>query len=229
MTDTTTLPHDEPTAEELAAVSTIRPLEDLPSNWTVKGDPKVLAPTLSALSPSDQQTVRQRAASAEPEAINRALVDFLREKRVEVRLLTGAGEGTTAVERAALSQMASLRDMSTEVARIETELADVVSHRTEYKDGKPVAVPVYRLTGRARSAREARLDEIKHSMALVAGIEGEAEMREAARKDALRMRELRLQVAEREEVKALGEQMLRDERIKAQAETYASFRRHNLG
>lgn len=36
------LPDDEPTPEELRAAGTMRPLEALPSNWTIKGNPRLI-------------------------------------------------------------------------------------------------------------------------------------------------------------------------------------------
>jgi len=227
-TTTTTTTDAEPTAEELAAVSTIRPLADIPSNWVVKSDFKISAPTLAALSPSEQEVVRQRAGSSDGDAINSALIGYLREKQADARISSGAGAGTTAVEHVVLRQAATVRQLNAEVARIEDELADVREHRTEYENDKPVAVPVYRYTGRARIDRETHVNDIKHQIALIAGIEGEAELMEAARADALRARSIREQIAERQEVQALGEKMLRDERIRAQAESYASFRRSNI-
>ncbi|MBB6123247.1 hypothetical protein [Sphingobium subterraneum] len=229
MTDTPhTDPAAEPTAEELAAASYIRPLEELPSNWTVKGDPKILTPSISALSPDDQKVVMERAGSADPEAVHAALITVLREKSVDARLLCGAGEGTTALERTALEQMSNLRQLAKEADRIDAELADVVEHRTEYVDGRPVAVPVYRYNRDARTAREARLDEIRHNMVLIAGIEGQKDLDDAARADVRHARNVRQQLAEREEAKALGEKILRDERIKAQAETYAKHHRQTI-
>jgi len=233
MTDTPIPPNpdDEPTVEELAAASSIRPLDGLPSNWTVKGNPShpgFLTPSISALSPNDQTIVRQRAGSADPEAVQKALLGFLQEKRAEARVLTGAGEGATEAERTALEQMGTMRQLSREAERIEAELADVVEYRNEIIDGQPTPVPVYRYNREGRTAREARLNEIKHEMALVAGIEGERDLERAVRSDVMRTRELNRQFAERAEAKALGEKMLRDERVKAQAETYAKHRRHTL-
>lgn len=231
MTEVTTAPapDDEPTPEEFAAASHIRPLEDLPSNWTVKGNPTILAPTLAALSPDQQAVVLERAGSADPKALDDALRTFLREKSAEARLLTGAGEGATEAERTALDQVSTLRTLSNDAARLEAELADVVEHRTEYQEGKPVAVPVYRHNGDGRTAREASLREVQYRMTLVAGVEGDKELQEAVRRDALRTREINRQLEERAAMKALGEQTLRDERIRAGAENYAQHRRQTLG
>jgi len=224
-------PDEEPTAAEVAAAGTIRPLDQLPSPWVVKGEPAfVSAPTLEALSPADQQTVRQRAGSSRPEAISSALNAFLRERQQEVRIRCGAGDGATETEREALDQMNQLRLMGEESARIEAELAEVREHRTEYDaSGSAMAVPVYALQGSIRSAREARLDEIRETMALVAGIEGEAALQRAARTDAVRIRKLQSDAFELREVERRANEMVREDRINAAARAKAKFLKGNLG
>lgn len=235
MSDTPNTPpssDEEPTAEEVAAAGVMRPLEELPSPWTVKGRPKMIEkPTLSALSPEDRKIVIERAAgSNDPEALNAALQGFLRERSAEFRLKAGAGEGATATEREALSQMNQLRLLSDEHTRIEAELAEVREHRTEYgDDGNPVPVPVYAVQGSGRSAREARMEAIRHEMALIAGVEGEAALQRAARADALRIREFQAAIAERNEIKRRAQDMVREDRINEAARAKARFLKGNLG
>lgn len=218
-------PDEEPTAEELAAASAIRPLEELPSPWTIKGNPRMTSEvSLSALSPADQQAVREAAGTNDPDAIQAALHGFLRQRSVEFRLKAGAGDGATEPEREALSQMNQLRLLGDEFARIETELAEVRSHRTEHDaDGNPVAVPVYALNGALRTSRENRLNEIKHAMSLLAGIEGEAAMQGAVRAQALRTRTLNSQIADQREITRRAHEVARERRINAAAETKAKF------
>ena len=226
MTDETTpLPSDEPTAEEVAVAATVRPLEQLPSPWEVTGNPRILSePTLEALSPADREAVLQRAGSDKPEAISGALKAFLHERSVEVRIRAGAGDGATESEREALSQMNQLRLLSGEVDRLKAELAEVREHRTEHDaNGNPVPVPVYALQGDGRTARQNRLNEIMHEMSLVAGLEGEAAMKRAARADALKARELKQQVEDSREIKRRAHEMAREDRINQAARNRARF------
>ena len=234
MSDTPTIPvspDEEPTVEELAAAATMRPLDQLPSPWVVKGDPAVLsAPTLEALSPADRQAVMNRAGTNDPKAINAALNGFLRERQQDVRIRCGPGEGATATEREALDQMNQLRLMTEEFHRLETELAEVSEHRTEYDaSGNAVPVPVYVLQGDLRSARQARMDQIGEQMTLVAGIQGEAELKRAARVDALRIRKARSDVSDLREIERRAQEMVREERLNEAAKTKAKFLKGNIG
>jgi hypothetical protein len=234
MTDTPTTPatpDEEPTAEELASAAAMRPLDQLPSPWVVKGEPALIsAPTLEALSPADRQSVLSRAGSNDPKAINAALNSFLRGRQQDVRIRCGPGEGATATEREALDQMNQLRLMTEEYHKLEAELAEVREHRTEYDaSGKPVPVPVYVLQGSLRSARQARMAEIGEHMSLVAGIQGEAELKRAARADALHIRKVRSEIADRHEIKRRAHNLVREERLNEAARTQAKFLKGNLG
>jgi hypothetical protein len=225
-------PDEEPTAAEIKAAGVIRSLDQLPSPWVVKGEPTVVIrePTLEALSPADQQTVIKNAGSTDPTAVSRALNAFLRDRSAEVRIRCGAGDGATETEREALDQMNQLRLLTEESHRLETELADVREHRTEYDaNGNPVPVPVYALQGDLRSSRQHRLDEIREEMALVAGIQGEAALQRAARADALRIRKLNSEAFEVREIERRANEMVREDRINEAARTKAKFLKGNVG
>jgi hypothetical protein len=231
LNDTTPTPIDEPTAAELAAAGTIRPLDQIPSPWTVKGNPPIISqPSLDALSPADQQAVLERAGSSDPTALQKALLGFLQDRQSELRIRCGPGEGASETERVALCQVNRTRLLTEEAKKIEAELEDVISHRTEYDEvGKPHAVPVYRAQGSTRTALMARLDQINHEMLQVAGIDGQAELERATRADAMAARELRRQSEENTEAKRRAEEMLREERINERARTYAKHQRHVIG
>lgn len=221
-------PAEEPTPQEIAAAGVIRPLEELPSPWQVKGNPRMIEePTLAALSPEDRQKVIQNASrSNDPDALNVALHGFLRERSAEFRLKAGAGEGATATEREAISQINQLRLLSEEHSRLEAELAEVREHRTELDaHGNPVAVPVYALQGASRAAREARMNEIRHQQALIAGVQGEEALKRAAREDAIRIREVRAAIADRDEIERRAHEIVREDRLNAAAAAKAKFLR----
>lgn len=229
--NTTPLPSDEPTVAELAAAGAIRPLDQLPSPWTVKGEPAILSqPTLDALSGADQKVVLERAGSNHPDAISKALDGFLRERQREFRIRCGPGEGATATEREALDQMNQLRLLTEEAHRIKAELVDVREHRTEYdENGQPKPVPVYTIQGSLRSAKQSRLEEIGEYWALIAGVQGEAALARATREDALRARALAAQADDLREIERRAQEMVREERLNAAASQKAKFLKGNVG
>lgn len=230
--DTPPSPDEEPSAEEIAAAGVMRPLEELPSPWTVKGSPAMISePDLGSLSPEDRRTVIDRASgNSDPEALNAALHDFLRERSAEFRIKAGAGEGATETEREALSQMNQLRLLGDEYSRLKAELAEVREHSTEYDDnGNPMAVPVYAEEGASRRGRQFRMDEIKHQMALVAGVQGEAALMRAARSDALRNRQQQVDAYKHREIKRRAHEMVIEDEINAAARTKAKFLKGSVG
>lgn len=234
MTDTLNTPaspDEEPTAAELAAAGTMRPIEQLPSPWIVKGNPAVIsAPTLEALSQADRQTVLSSAGTNDPKAVEAALHGFLKDRQRDLRIRCGPGEGATETERTAMSQINQTRLLVEEYHKLQSELAEVREHRTEVDaNGNAVAVPVYVLQGSLRTAREVRMDEITKQTALIAGIQGEAELKEAARVDALRIRKTRQDVADVREIERRAHEMVRNERLDNAAKTKAKFLRGNLG
>jgi ERCC4-related helicase len=120
--------------------------------------------------------------------------------------------------------------MTEEYNRLDTELADVSEHRTEYDaNGNAVPVPVYVHQGTGRTAREHRMGEIKHQMALLAGVEGEAAMKRAARKDVLKAREITRQLTDSREIERRAHELAREDRINEAARTKAKFLHGNLG
>jgi hypothetical protein len=215
-------PDAEPTREELEAASVMRPLAELPSPFSIVGHPRLPEPSITALSPDDQKAVREVAGSTDPEAVQAALLTFLQERSVAFRIRAGAGDGASAPEREALSQINQLRLLTEEFARLDAELAEIVEHRTEYDDsGNAVPVPVYAFQGSLRTAREARKAEVQHQMGLLAGMEGEAAMERAVRDEVLNQRQRKAQIEEQREVARRAHQIASERRINAAAEARA--------
>lgn len=219
------LPEDEPTEDELAAASAMRPIEELPSAWTVRGNPRMLAePTLKALSPEDQQTVREAAGSSDPDAIQSALISFLRDKQAQSRIMYGAGNGATEPERAALEVMNQVRLYQAEAASIEAELAEVAEAKIEQdENGEQFAVPVYRVQGNRRTASERRLAELRVEISRLSGVDGEAAIKRAIREEALKQRAVKAQIQEREEINRRAHSMAAEKRINEAAANKARF------
>jgi len=224
-TNTTPLPSDDITPEELAEASRIRSLEEVPSNWTVKGEPtgRIFTVSIDALKPEDRKTVYDRAGAGADEAkVQATLMDFLRAKRGEARIIAGAGEGATEVEQEALSQMKQVMDLSREFDRVNAELNEISRYdQGRDADGNPVAVPVLRLEGEARDRRQHRLAEIVQAIDRIEGAEGKKALEEAANREALQRKAIRAQIEDAAEVKRRAEAMVREERINARAATRA--------
>jgi hypothetical protein len=71
--------------------------------------------------------------------------------------------------------------------------------------------------------------EIAHEMALIAGIQGEAALKRAAREDAIRARELKAAAFERDEIERRARELVREDRINAAAQSKAKFLKGTLG
>lgn len=236
MTNTPTNPvpadtDNEPTAAEMDAFNRFAEA-DIPSNVSIVGDPlaRVSEPTMAALSPEDQQTVRERARSSDPDAISRALYGFLQEKRRETLIKIGAGEGATETQRTMLEQANTVRLLKQSIDRIEERLAEIAGHGTVTdEDGTTRAVPIYSVQGDQRTAHEAEKERLLYQMALIAGVQGDRELREANRKDALKARETQAQLAEHREIARRARQVASEDRINRAAEQRAKFLKSNLG
>lgn len=236
MSDNTNQPatdsSDEPSQAELDSFNNFDPIRDIPSPVEVVGNVRLAGNvTMSSFSPQQQEAILQRAGNDRSEkSLQTAIHSYLLDQRRELLIRGGAGEGATQTQRTMLEQANRVRQLSADIARIDKALADVVSHRTEIgEDGTPVAVPVYQVQGDNRSAFEAEKRRLEHEMVLIAGIEGERQITEANRADALAVREAKARVAEFREAEALAAKIARDERIQRMAQTKAKFRQdHNL-
>lgn len=218
---TTPLPSDDLTPAEIAEASRIRPLDEIPSNWTVKGEPTaaIFTPSIEALSPADRKIVYERAgAGADAAKVQSTLIGFLHEKRGEARIAAGAGPDATEVEHEALSQVQQVRELSRELDRISEELSDIARYdQGRDADGNPVAVPVLRLEGEARTRRQHRLAEIVQAIDRIQGEEGQRALEEAAKREAMKRRALLTQQEDAAEVQRRAETMVREDRINARA------------
>lgn len=220
---------DEPTAEEMDAFNNFSPL-DIPSPVQVIGQPRIATePTLASFSPQQQQEILARAGGSSPEEISAAIQPYLLEKRRELLIKGGAGEGATETQRTMLEQANRVRLLNEGIQRIDAELGAVLRHDTVTgEDGTVRAVPVYQHQGDARTAREAERDRLAHEMVLIAGLQGVRELTEANRRDAIRARDMTAQVEEQREITRRADQLAREERINRAAEQRAKFRRDNL-
>jgi hypothetical protein len=226
----TPLPSDDLTPAEIAEASRIRPLEEIPSNWTVKGEPTaaIFTPSVDALSPADRKIVFDRAGAGADEAkVQSALMGFLHEKRGEARIAAGAGPDATEVEQEALSQLQQVRDLARELTQIEQELAEVARYdHGRDADGNPTAVPVLRLDGEARTRRQHRMAEIVQAIDRIEGQEGAKALKEAAKREAMKRRALLTQQEDAAEIQRRAEMLVREDRINARAASRARMLRN---
>ena len=224
-TDTPISPEDEPTKEEIEAAKVMRPLAELPSPFTIKGNPRLTSEvSLKALSPEDAKAVREAARSADPDDVKEALFGFLRSRSEQFRIMAGTGEGASETEREALSLANQQRLYSEEYLRLEAELAAVGEGRVETDaNGEQFLVPVPVLQGSQRTWREARMRELAAAMTSVAGIEGEVAMERAARTEALNRRKVKIQIEDQQEATRRAHQKAREKRIEEAAAAKAKF------
>ncbi len=226
----TPLPSADFTPEELAEASAMRPLEAVPSNWTVKGDPSFtkFTPSVEALAPTDQKAVRQLAGpNATGEQLQSALMGFLQNKRIEARIIAGAGPDATEPEREALEQLGQIRELAREHGKLQAELADVARYENGFDaDGNPIAIPVLRFQGEAVTIRTHRMAEIAQAVTDLEGDRGKKAMEEAVRREAANRREQRTRLEEAAEVERRAEAMVREERVEARAKTRANMLRN---
>ena len=226
----TPLPSVEFTPEELAEASAMRPLDAVPSNWIVKGDPSFtkFTPSVEGLAPADQKAVRELAGpNATGEQLQSALMGFLQNKRIEARIIAGAGPDATEPEREALEQLGQMRELVREHGKLQAELGEVVRYEnSKDADGNPIAIPVYRYQGEAHARRTHRMAEIVNAITDLEGDRGKKAMEEAVRREAEKRRQLRTQVEEAAEVDRRAEAMVREERVNARAAIRANMLRN---
>jgi len=223
---TTAAPSDEPTQAEMDAFNNFDPIHDIPTSTQIVGDVRInSAPTMASFSPEQQQQIRERMGNSNSEtSANAAIHSFLLDQKRNFLIKAGAGEGATQTQRTMLEQARRVGDLSDEIKRIDTALGEVVRHDTVTDpDGTVRAVPLYVKQGEARRGFEARKAELVHEMALIAGIQGEKELKDANRTDALNVRAARQQVEEFREAEAMAKQISRDNRVRRMAESKARF------
>lgn len=227
---TTPLPSTDFTPEELAEASSMRPLEAVPSNWTVSGDPAFtkFTPKVEGLAPADQKAVRELAGpNATEEQLQSALMGVLQNKRIEARIIAGAGPDATEPEREALEQLGQMRELVREHGKLQAELGEVARYENgKDADGNPIAVPVLRYQGDAHTRRTQRMAEIVQAITDLEGARGAKAMEEAVRREATKRRELRTRIEEAAEVERRAEAMVREERVNARAATRANMLRN---
>lgn len=229
MTDNTATPaapSDEPTQAEMDAFNRFDPIHDIPSPIQLVGNVKLTStPTMASFSPEQQVQIRERMGNNHSEASTSAAIhSFLLDQRRNLLIKGGAGEGATQTQRTMLEQARRVGDLNDEIARIDAALNEVVRHDTVTDpDGTVRAVPVYQKQGEARRGFEARKIELAREMALIAGVQGDKELKDANRADALNVRAARQQIDEFQEAEALAKKIARDGRVQRMAETKARF------
>jgi hypothetical protein len=221
-------PDEEPTAEELAEAAKIRPASEFPSPWKVDAfAPRsaFLTPSIEALSPADQKAVRSNARSTNPEDLQASLMAFLQERSTDLRVRCG-GEGLTETEITASELDQRSREITAELNRLQEELM-AVDHYNTGKDahGNPVAVAVPKIAPNSEKHRAlyAHMDELARELASLGGAEGDRQLAEAARREALKRRGLQQQIADVAEVDRRAQEIARNRRLDAAAQAKARF------
>ncbi|MEQ7872527.1 hypothetical protein ABDK56_00760 [Sphingomonas sp. ASV193] len=230
MTDNTITPAapvEEPTPAEIAEAGKLRPLESLGSVWVQKGpatNEPFTTPTADAFDPETRDRIR-REAQGDPKAEARLVAEEVRSKSRQARLIIGAAD-MTAAEAEALDQRNNIRLIDEESVRLNAELMAVDGYITvQGPNGEPFPEPVLAIAEGSQRylAMKARLNELAAQRSLIMGREGQKALDEAAKKDAIRNREIKSQIEDRKEIDRRASEIARERRLNAAAETKAKF------
>ena len=228
MTNSTTSPAapvEEPTAAEIVEAGKLRPLESLGSVWVQKGpatNTPFSTPTIEAFDPATRDRIRQEA-QGDPQAEARLVAAEERSKSLQARMMIGAAD-LTATESETLDQLNTMRQLDEESARIEAELMRVDRWTTvQGPNGDPLPEAVFAIPegSQRHLTMKARLQELAHQRSMITGREGQKALAEAAKRDAIRNRELKAQVEDRKEIDRRAAEIARERRINAAAEAKA--------
>jgi hypothetical protein len=235
---------DNATAHQIASKD---PVRDLQGPVSLIGGDNVRLPStlpLTALSPEMQAPILQKLQGVPPSARAateaQLVAETLHGNSLNLRIMAGGGDNADPYTAEKLSMANEVRLLDQEWLRIETELADVVRWEPvrdpdtgeivrDPATGEPRSVPITAVQGDRRKAMEAEARRLKAKIEDLQGRGGEHRRREAMKRAVAAENEIKRQLAEDAEAKAMGDQMNRDERIKARAEIYAKHRRSNIG
>lgn len=193
---------------------------------------------ISGLSPEHQREAHARLAGlspAEAAAKESAVVaSVIRDKITPHTFASGLSDDALPHHREVNEIRLEIRDAEREVAKISEDLAEVVRYdtTTDPATGKPVAVPVMKLTGERemgalnrRAALMRKLDSLCSTDGKI-GHEADRRLKKAKFDSVQLLKKREEEAADNAAAKALAAKMLRDEKIEAQAKSLANMRRN---
>jgi len=227
-------PEDQHIADGILALDPFRDVPgtvELPDGWT----PPPLK--LTALPPERQRAVADKLERIPPghRAAREAefVADEVRAMLPRIRVQTGLGAGASEYHREQVLIAGQYADLLRKADAIATELEEIARYETKVDPvtGEAVPVPVYAVQGeRAQAYEDQRQDYLRQARLLAAddgtpGIEGRKRLATALAQSVTAAKALQQQVEEATEANKLADTMVRDERIKARAESLARMRR----
>lgn len=227
---------DDPADNAIAhSIASKDPVRDLAGPMKITGGsmPNLSAPTLAALPPAMRAPIEQQLAKVAPAGRaaeeTRLITEALVRNSASVRVAAGGGEGTDPYWREVLSQEHELGQLRARLNKIDIDLADA-TFETVYDEvtGKPAPRAVERIQGDRRKALEAEVLHLQAHIADLNGRGGDLRLKKALGEAVTAQKEAQRQLDEEAEAKRRGDDILKEERINARAQTYAKHRRTNI-
>lgn len=232
----------DPEDSEIAAGIFDRDPLSLPSPVPVKGEPKLSGPSLAGLPDDVRQTIERELAHTPAhlrEHVQGALVQRAAEHlALKARIRSGFGDSADPYLRERAAIATEIRELSEERARHVRDIQAIRGYELVWDDdgspmldpetGQQFALPIPTFTEETRKARLVAIADIDRRIRLLRGVEGERRLKTAMREAVAAEKAVRAQLAERADAKKLAEQMLRDERVRKQAESMVRMRRNEL-
>ncbi|MDC8754847.1 hypothetical protein OIK40_09365 [Erythrobacter sp. sf7] len=178
--------------------------------------------------PADQRAQRE----------HELVLEALKANSVNIRIKAGAGEGASPVERERLLIAREVYDLENEETSIYAQLAEV--HRwvpvfdengarvIDPNTGQQKVQAVEVVQGDRRKAMEARVADIRRQIELLDGFEGDRRLQRALKVTVEAEKARQQQLEEGQEARRRADEINRDMRVEAKAQTYAKHRRSAL-
>jgi hypothetical protein len=223
------------------AILAMDPVDDVPPPYEFPVGYRLPAPRVTALPPEMQREVQARLAElpvqTTPEQRQAKEAEFtasaIRSKTLATRVLTGVGSNASPYHREMVGIAREVRDLGAKYDQLQQDLSEVVRYETvtDPATGEPKPVPVYRVGGVRAQAYAAQQQDILRRIRLLVqddgthGIEAGKRLRQALHESAVARQKLQQQVEERAEAKRRADEINRERRINAQAQSLASVAR----
>ncbi|WP_095011990.1 hypothetical protein [Tsuneonella mangrovi] len=231
-------PEDRERAEQLLQFDPLA----APSPVKLTGGGAFKAPerfSLSILPPDKQAPIVAELANVpadmRAQREHELVTNALKQNSTELRIKAGPGAGATELDRAQFQLAKDIHELETEELSIHAQLAEVSKWVPVFNEvtGEPVIDPatgkqqilaIEAIQGDRREAMQNRANELAYRVELLKGIEGDRRI-EKALKGTIETEKLqKQQIADREEVKRLADELAREKRLREQAEALAKHK-----
>lgn len=220
------------------AIGKIDPINDVPRPHEIPEGWQVAPLRLTALPPHMQGAIAEKLRDVAPEkrmeVEDRLTAEAIRGMRADLIVKTGVGENALPYHREMVALAREYRDLEQEADRIVDSLREIARYevRRDPQTGEVKPVAVLKLQGTRRDAAEQQLQDVQRRSRLLfnddgtRAVEGQDRIRKAMSESVGLVKARNQQLADEAEARELGAKMVRDERIKAKAESYARLGRN---